>query len=57
MVLDHICSEVRESGPYSVIVDEASDISRNEQVAIYRRYITDGMKLSSDSIQRRRQNV
>ena len=43
MVLDHICSEVRESGPYSDIVDETSDISRNEQVAICLRYVTDGI--------------
>ena len=41
-VLQYITDEVKKAGPFSVIADETADISREEQVAIYLRYITNG---------------
>ena len=35
-----ICSEVRDSGFFSVLVDETKDISRQEQLAIVLRYVS-----------------
>ena len=43
-VLDHILKDVRDSGKFSIIVDETSDISRQEQVAICLSYVTEGTK-------------
>ena len=42
LVTAKITEEVKDSGNYSVIVDETSDISRLEQVAVCLRYVFEG---------------
>ena len=43
MVREKICTEVREAGVYSILVDETKDISKIEQVAIVVRYVKEGV--------------
>jgi len=47
LVLKRITRDVRASGQCSIIVDETSDISRKEQVAICLRYIVEGQTKES----------
>ena len=42
MVLKRITNEVRNSGQYSVTVDETADCSRTEQVSLCLRYVFAG---------------
>lgn len=42
VILDKICSEIKRAPCYSVIADEARDISRMEQMSICVRYVQDG---------------
>ena len=43
-VLQRIIIDVQESGKFSIILDETSDISRIEQVSLCLSYIADGIK-------------
>ena len=42
MVKDQICSEVKESGAYTIMADETRDVSKTEQLCIVLRYVFQG---------------
>ena len=43
-VLEKLLADVRSSGVYGIIIDETSDMSRTEQVAICLSYLVNGIK-------------
>ncbi len=43
MVRGKVCAEVRETGVYSILVDETKDISKVEQVSIVVRYVKEAV--------------
>jgi hypothetical protein len=42
MVKEQICSEVTESGAYTIMADETRDVSKTEQLSIVLRYVFQG---------------
>ena len=44
LIIELICKDVRDSGWYGIIIDETSDISRDEQVSFCLSYIANGSK-------------
>ena len=44
LIIELICKDVRESGRYGIIIDETSDVSRDEQVSFCLSYTANGSK-------------
>ena len=44
LIIELICNDVRDSGRYGIIIDETSDISRDEQVSFCLSYTANDSK-------------
>ena len=59
VIIELICKDFRESNWYGIIIDEMSDISRDEQVSFCLSYTANGSKKKHllDFMQRKQQMV